>query len=332
MSKSDDLTPISAMPTSSQIAPSAAVSKPKISKNSYLDYLLSIGMAFPQSFATALLTQPLYNAKIMQQTTSTVGGLNTAKALKELVLSQRSFSGIGLSFGKLAITNAIFNPCLVLADRSLEPEFVKENPFTAAFMKAALSTIPRVALTPIDTALTNKISSGMTTSELISAVEKCKTPAQKVGFLYRGATLEGCKNIAGLCSVFLLKDQLEHVKRLFLADKQANVELSAFDMVFAGIVSGTLKNLMTQPLDTVAKVQQSDMKAKTIIDAVNVLSERAIKSQESLTAVCYRGFSLRLGASIITTTGSLLMLNGVKIMQEWRDGKESGRDGGSLKC
>lgn len=307
----------------------SALSSPSASKanqQSYLDYFISAGIGFPQGFITALVTQPLYNAKILEQTTPARGGLNMGQAFAELAKNRRLYAGFDLSILKLAISNGLINPLMFCADRSFSKEFVENNPLTSSVFKASLVTLPKIALIPFDTILTNKVDSGMSAKEIFTAVEKQPTLQQKAALLYRGAALEGGKSLIGLSMAFLARDQMADAKKIIT--QNGDSELSAFDTMFAGMFAGGLKIAATQPLDTIAKVQQSGVKPQTVLEAINTIDERARKAQSSIMKVLYRGSLPKAISGGFTTAASLLMLDMMDYMAKAR---ESNKDAGSSR-
>jgi hypothetical protein len=311
-------TDLAASPTMQALDFEAITSKKP--HKTYLDYCGATLMAIPQALATVVATQPLYNAKTLQQTSSVRGGLTFLSVFQEMHKKGGLFRGSQLSVAKLGISNAIFNPALLFADRALSEEFTKENPFTSAMVKGAFSALSRVALNPLDVALTRKITKGATMETMLVELAQEKDIVAKGKLAFRGSAIEASKSFVGLGIMFFIKDQLQEVKKL-LTRSEEDKPLSVVDTAFAGLLAGTIKNIATQPSDTIARVQQSEIKAKTVGDAIDILCKRAKDSESSLLRVLYRGFVPKTFSSAAVTAITLLGLEASKHFSDLVVGK-----------
>lgn len=280
-------------------------------KDSIADYIKASGFAIPQAMMTTILTQPFRNVQILQQTTKKPGGLNTFEALQELAL-KGSFRGITASTMKLALQHALFNPFLLLADRSITPEFSEKNPMASALTKSALSTFSRTVLHPVDVLITRAISESSSPKGIFEKMkgeflaESKILPKISVG--YRGIIPESIKQVIGNGCLFFIKDQIEQAKEICGFEKKADNSLSAFDTMFTGLLIAVIKNLATQPIDTVTKVIQANQ-ARTIGEAFGLLGQRAAEANKSLLSVTYRGFVPKTATSAIVMATTVAMLD-----------------------
>lgn len=301
----------SASPLSSSLhatpiaAPQTAVKNPFANQ-----YAESIFFAIPQSFITALLTQPSYNAKTILQTSSHKQGfLTPLQKLYHQHGIRGMFLGCHISLIKLMAHNAIVNPVALACDQavnsSLSSSYLPFATITKAMMTSAVKT---AVLNPLEFLFVQSLTSNASAAQLIKTLQE-QHPAfyDQLRQVYKGSALEFTKNIGGFCVIFAVKDYLEKFNNS-LSQEDKEQKLSNADKAFVMTLGGVFKSLTTHPLDTIQKILQKEEAINTVKEAFNFLQKRAAANNISTFEALFAGGSHKVVQGTISSLGMMLVM------------------------
>lgn len=302
----------SSLPSSVLTTLAAPINAPQTAvKNPFANqYVESIFFAIPQSFITALLTQPSYNAKTILQTSPRKQGfLTPLQKLYQQHGIRGMFLGCHISLIKLMAHNAVVNPVALACDQVVDASLPSSYSPFSTIIKATMTSAAKTAiLNPLEVLFVQSLASNSSAAQLIQRLqEKHPTFYDQLRQVYTGSALEFAKNIGGFCVIFAVKDYLEKFNAS-LSEEDKEQKLSNADKAFVMTLGGVVKSLATHPLDTVQKILQKEESINTVKEAFSFLQKRAAANNISTFEALFAGGSHKVAQGTISSLGMMLVM------------------------